>query len=75
MKVRCIELAKVQQFWVCEVTFSVTTSNQFTDEVHSSRETGRFILTALWNGWRTAAKKASALRAKPGERKAQGWAE
>lgn len=75
MKVRSIELSRAQQLWVCEFTFTVTTSNQFTDEAHSSRDAGRFILSALWNGWRTAAKKARALRAKPGERRAQGWPE
>lgn len=73
MRIRAIELGRSQLGWVCDVTFTVTTANQFTDEEHTSRDGGRWLLTALWNGWCRAKVKAAELAARPGEREAKGW--
>jgi len=73
MRLRQIELGRAQMGWVCDVTFTVSTANQFTDEEHTIRTGGRWLLTALWNGILGARTKAKQLSAKPGDREAKGW--
>lgn len=73
MRIRAIELGRAQLGWSCDVTFTVTTANQFTDEEHTCGTGGRYLLTALWNGIRLARHGAKQLKAKPGEREAKGW--
>lgn len=73
IRIRAIELGRAQVGWVCDVTFTVETANQFTDEEHTACSGGRWLLTALWNGIWRAKLKADGLAARPGEREAKGW--
>lgn len=73
MRIRAIELQRSQLGWRVDVTFTVKTARQFTDEEHTCGSGGRYLLTALWNGIRWARHVASQLKAKPGERQAKGW--
>ena len=74
MKLRYIGAEKCQLGWRCVATFTVETANQFTDEEHSVVSGGRWMVSALFNGWREYRRTARSLAAKPGERAAKGWA-
>ena len=74
MRIRCIEIERTTSCWACSVTFTVTTAQQFTDEEHTTKTGGKYILTALFKGIRKAKEVSNLLKAKPGEREAKGWA-
>ena len=74
MKVHGIILTRAQYGWICDVYFTVTTARQFTREDHSACGAGKNIAVAVWRAWRHARHVYRDLKAKPGERKAKGWA-
>lgn len=73
MRLRGFDLTRAQRGWVCEVCFTVFTVNQCSAEEHVIRSGGRWILSAMWNGFWDARRTAMSLAAKPGERKKLGW--
>lgn len=74
MKPYNIELQLWTAGWVCMVSFSVTTVNQFTDERHEAAgAASRFWVVALVRGLLAARRSAGQLAAKPGQRAAKGW--
>lgn len=75
MRIRGVSIDRAQLAWVCDITFTLTTVRQFTDETHTLRATGQSLLTALLNGWRAARAYARENVAKPGERMALGWSD
>lgn len=61
-RLRGFDLTRAQDGWTCDVCFGVQTANQFTYEVETIHSGGRWLLTAIWNGWRAARKRATFLR-------------
>lgn len=72
--IESIEIERRQTGWMCEICFTVTTANQFTDEWHCVVQHSRWALASLWCGWREYVRVRRQLAAKPGERAAKGWA-
>lgn len=66
---------KRERGWICRVVFSVTTTNQFTDETHQGNGDARWWPLAFWRARRDARHKHAMLVASPGARTAMGWAE
>lgn len=73
MKYREILLGRIQGGWSCEITFTVTTARQFSDEQHDVHETASTWYGALWGAWRAVRAIVREVGAKRGERKACGW--
>lgn len=73
MRIRGFDLTRAQHGWQCDACYTVFTANQFTAEERVVHSGGRWLLTAIWNGWRAAKREAADLAAKPGEREAVGW--
>ena len=73
MRIREIKLSRAQRAWVCEVVFTARTARQFTDEEMTVRSGGRSLLTSLWNGIKSAKRKAADEQAAPDELKRNGW--
>lgn len=75
MKLRGFNITNAQLGWVVDCYFRVTTADQFCDQecyVHSGH---RWMLVAVIRSYLAARKAAGALRARPGERAAKGWAD
>ena len=60
--------------WVCHWYFTVTTSNQFTDEYDYATASSRWALLAIWKAWRAAKYKYADMRCTDEERRVNGWA-
>lgn len=72
MNIREINVVKLKVGWLCDVTFKVTTVNQFTDEEHTIRSHGRWLLGSVWNAMRSARREHRALRATKKQRESLG---
>lgn len=73
MKIREINVVKCQVGFACDVTFRVSTIKHFTDEEHTVRSHGRWMLGSVWNAMRDARREYKRLRAPRGARKLLGW--
>ena len=73
MRIRAIEIQRAQKGYVCDVYFTAQTSRQCSHEEMGIRSGGRWIWSAVWNGIRTAKRKAASERATPDELKQRGW--
>ena len=74
MKIRAIELGRAQRGWVCDVTFTSPTVAQFSDQEMTVSSGGRWLLSAIWNGWIVARAQARKLR-DPDGRMEKGWSD
>lgn len=74
LRLHSFDLCRAQRGWVCDMTVYLTTSRQFTDEMHTVRGGGRWWITAYWSAKRAAKALAREIGAKPGERERLGWA-
>jgi hypothetical protein len=74
MRVRGYDISKAQLGWQAECFFMVYTSQQFTAEERMATGYSRWLLLALLNSYLEARRFHRELKAKPGEREAQGWA-
>ena len=76
-KISDIEIQRTPQVggWRWRAWYSVTTANQFTDEVHQIEGHSRWAWLAIFQAIRAAKREAAALAAKPGERAFKGWAD
>lgn len=73
MRIRGYDLTRAQRGWICDVAFAVLTVNQCSAEEHVVRSGGRWMLTAMWNGFWAANKAALKIEATPEQRSACGW--
>lgn len=74
-RLRHIEVYRAQRCWVCEVTFLVLTSHQFTNEEHTVKHGGKWIVSAIFLAIKDAVTVYRKLKAKRGERESLGWHE
>ena len=74
MNINGFEITKAQRGWLCDCHFSITTSKQFTDELHISHGQSRWLILSILKSTQAAGKTARELSARPGERAAKGWA-
>jgi hypothetical protein len=74
MRIRNIEISRMQVGWYAEILIRVTTSHQFTDEEHACEASGSSWWLALYRALRVARRVHRQFSAKPGERAAKGWA-
>lgn len=72
-RIREILIGRSQRGWVCELTFTVRTARQFTDEWHSVRDGSKSFLIAIAKSWFAMRRDVNEHAAKPGERKTKGW--
>lgn len=72
-KIHEIHFARAQHGWNCEVVFSLTTSNQCSQEWCDCQVSARTIIGAFLKALRSRARFSAENRAKPGEREAKGW--
>ena len=73
MRIRGFDLTRAQLGWTCTVCYTVFTTGQCSAEEHAVMSGGKWLLTAMWNGWRAARKAAAKRQATPKQRKALGW--
>lgn len=71
--VREILIGHSQHGWQCELTFTVRTARQFTDEWHTVNKGSRWFVVSVAKSWLAMRRYIHANSAKAGERKAKGW--
>jgi hypothetical protein len=74
MKIRAVELEKSQLGWQSNFWICVSTDQQFTDVEMYVVGVGKYLLTALWNGWRNSKRVEKIHRATRQQREKKGWA-
>lgn len=78
LKIRHVTFSRTSRGWHCEITFTLTTSNQFTDEECEVDGIcrGHSVFSILWayvRAKRNMREYAKINGAKLGERHAKGW--